>query len=247
MSILEVKHIDAGYGAQHVLFDISLTVGQSEIVTILGPNGAGKSTLLKTLAGIIAPAKGEIFLKGKMTHKLEPHQIVGLGMSWAPQEENTFPTMTVKENLEMGAYLLQGDCHARIEEVCSVFPQLTERMGQIAGNLSGGQRQMLAIARGLMLHPDILLLDEPTTGLAPNLVHAMLEKIREITQRLESAVLLVTQTIDAVRFCHRGYLMTAGKILYADTKDGLLANEDVTDLYFGGSSKKRAINRPAQS
>jgi len=237
MAILEVKNIDAGYDAQHVLFDVSLSVDQGEIVTILGPNGAGKSTLLKTLAGIIAPTKGEIFLKDQMTHTFEPHQIVGSGMSWVPQENNIFPPMSVKENLEMGAYLLKGGYKERIEEVCSIFPQLAERMGQIAGNLSGGQRQMLAIARGLMLHPEVLLLDEPTTGLAPNLVHTMLEKIREITQRLGSAVLLVTQTIDAVRFCQRGYLLTAGKIIYSDTKDGLLSNKEVMDLYFGGASK----------
>ena len=237
MSILEVNNIEAGYETQHVLFNLSLTVDQGEIVTILGPNGAGKSTLLKALAGIVTPIKGEILLKNRMTHILEPHQIVGLGMSWVPQEDNIFPTMSVKENLEMGAYLLKGDYKERIEEVCSVFPQLRERMGQIAGNLSGGQRQMLAIARSLMLHPEVLLLDEPTTGLAPNLVHTMLEKIREITQRLGSAVLLVTQTIDAVRFCHRGYLLTAGKIIYSDTKDGLLSNEKVLDLYFGGISK----------
>jgi branched-chain amino acid transport system ATP-binding protein len=237
MPILDVKHLDAGYDAQHVLFDLSLTLEQGEIVTILGPNGAGKSTLLKALAGIIRPTKGEIFLKDQMTHPLEPHQIVKLGMSWVPQEENVFPPMTVKENLEMGAYLMQSDSRERIEEVCQIFPQLAQRMGQIAGNLSGGQRQMLAIARGLMLHPDVLLLDEPTTGLAPNLVHLMLEKIREIVQHLGSAVLLVTQTIDAVQFCHRGYLLTAGEIIYSDTKDGLLANQDVKELYFGGISK----------
>ncbi len=206
-------------------------------MTILGPNGAGKSTLLKTLAGIIAPGKGEILLKDQRTHTLAPHQIVASGMSWVPQEDNVFATMTVRENLEMGAYLLKGAYKERSEEVCSFFPQLTERMGQIAGNLSGGQRQMLAIARGLMLHPDVLLLDEPTTGLAPNLVHTMLEHIREITQRLGSAVLLVTQTIDAVRFCHRGYLLTAGKIIYSDTREGLLSEEEVMDLYFGGASK----------
>lgn len=237
MPILDVKQIDAGYGSQQVLFHVSLSVEQGEIVTILGPNGAGKSTLLKALAGILNPQQGEILLNEQPIHTLEPHQIASMGLSWVPQEENVFPTMTVKENLEMGAYLLPGDPKERIEEVCVIFPQLTERMGQIAGNLSGGQRQMLAIARGLMLRPSILLLDEPTTGLAPNLVHIMLGKIREITKRLGSAVLLVTQTLDAVRFCQRGYLLTAGEILYADTQADLLANENVHDLYFRGASK----------
>jgi branched-chain amino acid transport system ATP-binding protein len=233
-NIMEVRNLVAGYGVQDVLFNVSITVGSGEIVAVVGPNGAGKSTLLKVMAGMITPRSGDILLKGKSLLGCHPWQVTSSGVSWVPQEDNVFSSMSVRENLEMGAYLVRGDISDRIEEVCDIFPQLRERMGQLAGSLSGGQRQMLAVARGLMNHPGLLLLDEPTAGLAPNLVYMMLDQIREITLRLKSAVLLVTQTLDAVKLSDRGYLLSAGVIKYEDITDKFLANQDVKELYFGG-------------
>jgi len=234
MSILRVDEITAGYGSQDVLFDISLKVEKGEIVCVMGPNGAGKSTLLKVIVGIIKPGNGKVILKDQNITGEAPQRIVGKGVSWVPQEENIFPSMTVKENLDMGAYSLKMDFRERIDEVCEIFPQLSDRMGQLAGNLSGGQRQMLAVARGLMTHPELLLLDEPTSGLAPNLVHVILDRIREIADRLKNSVLLVTQTMDAVRLSNRGYLISAGIIRYQGRTEELLSNPEVKELYFGG-------------
>ncbi len=234
MKILAVENIVAGYGAQNVLFNISASIGKGEIVAVIGPNGAGKTTLLKVIAGIIKPKSGDIVYKGKSLFGRSPQYITAGGISWVPQEENIFPSMTVRENLEMGAYLLTEDYRDRIDEVCVIFPQLSDRMGQIAGSLSGGQRQMLAVARGLMIHPEVLLLDEPTSGLAPNLVQMMLEKIKEITNIMNNSVFLVTQTLDAVRLSNRGYLLAAGAIKYEDETQSFLSNREVKDLYFGG-------------
>ncbi len=234
MNIMEVKKLTAGYGVQDVLFDVSVTIGSGEIVSVIGPNGAGKSTLLKVMAGIIAPRSGDVLFKGKSLLGRNPWQITAQGLSWVPQENNVFSSMSVRENLEMGAYLVRGDISDRMEEVCEIFPQLRGRMRQLAGSLSGGQRQMLAVARGLMNRPDLLLLDEPTAGLAPNLVYMMLDWIKQITVRLKSAVLLVTQTLDAVKLSDRGYLLSAGVIKYEDHTAQFLLNQDVKELYFGG-------------
>jgi branched-chain amino acid transport system ATP-binding protein len=235
MSLLAVNKVTTGYGVQDVLFDVSMDIGPGEAVAIIGPNGAGKTTLLRAIVGIIRPKRGNIMFKDRSIAGMEPEHVIRMGLGWVPQEDNIFPSMTVAENLEMGAYLLKGDFRDRLDEVSTIFPALGERMKQLAGSLSGGQRQMLAVARGLMLRPDLLLLDEPTAGLAPTLVRMMLERIQEITKRLKRAVLLVTQTIDALKLCQRGYLLSSGEIKYADSTDQLLGNQEVKDLYFGGS------------
>lgn len=235
MSLLAVKRITAGYGVQDVLFDVSMEVDHGEVVAIIGPNGAGKTTLLRAVVGMIKPKAGDIIFKDYSVVGMEPEHVVRMGLGWVPQEENIFPSMTVAENLEMGAYTVAGDLEERFGEISAIFPALAERMRQPAGSLSGGQRQMLAVARGLMLRPDLLLLDEPTAGLAPNLVQMMLGKVKEITDRLRRAVLLVTQTMDALKLCQRGYLLSAGEIKYADSTEKLLDNQEVRDLYFGGS------------
>ena len=234
MSILQVNELTAGYGAQDVLFGVSLSIEAGEIVAVMGPNGSGKSTLLKVISGVLSARHGEILYKGTSLLGSSPQKIVQQGLSWVPQEENVFPSLTVRENLEIGAYAVRGDFSSRVEDVCAIFPQLQDRMNQTAGELSGGQRQMLAVARGLMIHPELLLLDEPTAGLAPNLVQVMLEKIREIAVRMGNAVLLVSQTIDSVRLSNRGYLLSAGRIRYEDRTEALLANQEIKDLYFGG-------------
>ena len=234
MSMLQVKDLTAGYGAQNVLFDVNASINPGEIVSIIGPNGAGKSTLLKVIAGVLKPKSGDVRYKNTSLVAKNPRHISAMGMSWVPQEENIFATMTVLENLEMGAYLLRGNIRDRIDEVSEVFPQLKDRMGQLAGSLSGGQRQMLAVARGLVIRPELLLLDEPTAGLAPNLVQMMLDKIQEIKERMGSSVLLVTQTLDAVRLSDRGYLLAAGEIKLEEKTESFLSNSEVKDLYFGG-------------
>jgi branched-chain amino acid transport system ATP-binding protein len=233
-TILTVERMTAGYGAQDVLFDVSVSIGFGEIVAIIGPNGAGKSTLLKVIAGIVSPRSGSILFKDTTVVGKSPQHMTALGLGWVPQEDNIFPSLTVRENLEVGSYLFRQDPGERIDEVCNIFPQLRERMKQSAGSLSGGQRQMLAVARVLMMHPDLLLLDEPTAGLAPNLVQMMLEKINEIALRMGNSVLLVTQTLDALRLSSRGYLLSAGGIKYEASTDALLSNREVRDLYFGG-------------
>jgi len=237
VSILQVNELTAGYGAQDVLFDVSLTIDFGEIVAVMGPNGSGKSTLLKVISGVQSARRGEILYKGQSLSGRSPQQIVQQGLSWVPQEENIFPSLTVRENLEIGAHSVKEGVQDRIEEVCAIFPQLRGRMAHTAGDLSGGQRQMLAVARGLMIHPELLLLDEPTAGLAPNLVQIMLEKIREIAFRMGNAVLLVSQTIDSVRLSNRGYLLSAGRIRYEDRTESLLANQEIKDLYFGTQTR----------
>ena len=237
MSILQVNELTAGYGAQDVLFGVSLTIDFGEIVAVMGPNGSGKSTLLKVISGTLPARQGEILYKEQSLLGHSPQQIVQRGLSWVPQEENIFPSLTVRENLEIGAHRLKRGVGDRIDEVCAIFPQLRGRMAHTAGDLSGGQRQMLALARGLMIHPELLLLDEPTAGLAPNLVQIMLEKIREIAVRMGNAVLLVSQTIDSVRLSNRGYLLSAGRIRYEDRTESLLANREIKDLYFGAQTR----------
>ncbi len=237
MRILQVSELTAGYGAQDVLFGVSLAIEAGEIVAVMGPNGSGKSTLLRVISGALPARRGEILYKGNSLLNRSPQQIVRQGLSWVPQEENIFPSLTVRENLEIGAYPLRGGFEERMEEVCVIFPQLRARMSQTAADLSGGQRQMLAVARGLMIHPELLLLDEPTAGLAPNLVQIMLEKIREIAGRMGNAVLLVSQTIDSVRLSNRGYLLSAGRIRYEDRTEALLANQEIKDLYFGAQAR----------
>lgn len=236
MSLLTVRSITAGYGVQDVLFDVSIEVDHGNVIAVIGPNGAGKTTLLRAIVGIIRPKTGYILFKDRSLVGMEPEHVVRMGLGWVPQEENIFPSMTVAENLEMGAYILREDIHERLDEVYAMFPALGQRMRQMAGSLSGGQRQMLAVARGLMPRPDLLLLDEPTAGLAPNLVRMMLGKIKEMTDQLKRAVLLVTQTIDALKLCQRGYLLSAGEIKYTDSTDQLLGNQEVRDLYFGGGA-----------
>jgi ABC-type branched-subunit amino acid transport system ATPase component len=238
MSLLSIQNITAGYGIQSILFDVSLDVAEGEVVAIIGPNGAGKTTLLRAILGFIRPNNGNISFKDQSIVGMEPEHIVRMGLGWVPQEENICPSMTVAENLEMGAYILRENLNNRFNEIYNLFPILKERMRQPAGSLSGGQRQMLAIARGLILQPDLLLLDEPTAGLAPTLVQMMLSKIKEITAQLQQAVLLVTQTVDALRLCQRGYLLSSGKILYADTTDQLLSSQEVRELYFGGVARE---------
>lgn len=233
MSLLNVNNLSAGYGEVDVLHGISMDIGEGELVATIGPNGAGKSTLLRSISGVITPDEGKLQLEGQDITGSEPEDTIRMGMSYVPQDDNIFPSLTVRENLEMGAFTLEGDFEDRIDEICTIFPQLRERMGQKAGTMSGGQQQMVAVGRGLLIQPKVLLLDEPTAGLQPSLVKMMLGKVEEINER-GVTVLLVAQTIDALRLASRAYLLSAGEMVLSGDTDELLDTERVQDLYFGG-------------
>lgn len=233
MSLLTANDLSAGYGEVDVLHGVSLEMNEGELVATIGPNGAGKTTLLRTISGVIPPDRGSITLNENDITALDPEDTIRLGMSFVPQDNNIFPSLTVRENLEMGAYTLKGDFNDRIEEICEIFPQLRERMGQKAGTMSGGQQQMVAVGRGMLIRPKILLLDEPTAGLQPSLVKMMLSKVEEIND-LGVAVLLVAQTVDAVRLAKRAYLLSAGEMVLSGETGEMLETDRVKDLYFGG-------------
>ncbi|MEE9192723.1 MAG: ABC transporter ATP-binding protein [Candidatus Aerophobetes bacterium] len=234
MAILEAKKIRAGYGETEILHGVFVKVDEGEIVSIIGPNGAGKSTLLKTILGLLKPLEGKIILDAEDITGLDPHIIVRKGICYVPQTENVFPSLTVEENLEMGAFIRTDDYKSRMEEVYGIFPHLKERRGDRAGKLSGGQRQMVAIGRALMLEPKVLLLDEPSASLAPKLVQLIFEKIHEIN-RSGVAILMVEQnTREALKLAHRAYVLTMGRNRFHDTGEALLNNKEVGKLYLGG-------------
>lgn len=233
MSLLSVNNLSAGYGEVDVLHEVSLEIDEGELVSTIGPNGAGKSTLLRSISGVLTPDGGNLELDGRDITGFNPEETIRLGMSYVPQDDNIFPSLTVRENLEMGAFTLDGGFEDRIDEICDIFPQLRERMGQKAGTMSGGQQQMVAVGRGLLIRPKLLLLDEPTAGLQPSLVNMMLGKVEEINE-LGVTVLLVAQTIDALRLASRAYLLSAGEMVLSGETEELLETERVQDLYFGG-------------
>ena len=233
MSLLDVNDLAAGYGEVDVLHGVSLDLNEGELVATIGPNGAGKTTLLRTISGVLHPDGGNLKLDEVDITNEDPEDTIRMGMSYVPQDDNIFPSLTVRENLEMGAFTLKGDFEDRIDEICNIFPQLRERMGQKAGTMSGGQQQMVAVGRGMLIRPKLLLLDEPTAGLQPSLVDMMLGKVKEINDR-GVAVLLVAQTIDALRLADRAYLLSAGEMVLSGETEELLETDRVQELYFGG-------------
>lgn len=238
MSLLHIDNIHSYYGQIHALKGISIDVNEGEIVTLIGSNGAGKSTTLRTISGMMHPKKGKIIFEGKDISKKEPHQIVHSGMVHVPEGRGIFPTLTVKENLEMGAFTI-GDrrlIEERMEYGFSLFPRLKERIDQSGGTLSGGEQQMLAIARGLMMNPHLLMLDEPSMGLAPILVELIFDIIKELNDKQGTTILLVEQNaLMALSIAHRGYVMQTGEITATDTAANLRDNEEVQRAYLGVS------------
>lgn len=235
-SLLELENIHSYYGHIHALQGISLQVNEGEIVTLIGANGAGKSTTLRTISGLIHPRGGSIRFKGQEIAGMQPHKIVALGVGHVPEGRGIFPRLTVRENLEMGAYILNdsAEVERRMERVFVLFPRLKERITQKGGTLSGGEQQMLATARGLMLKPQILLLDEPSMGLAPVLVDAIFDVIRELNHKEGTTILLVEQNaLMALSIAHRGYVLQNGRIVVADTAANLKKNEMVRAAYLG--------------
>jgi len=234
MSLLQVCDVVAGYGETEILHSVSITVERGQIVTIIGPNGSGKSTLLKTIFGLIRPKKGQVLLNGEDITGVAPETIVRKGLCYVPQSSNIFPSLSIHENLEMGAFIRTDDFRYRLQEVYDLFPDLVERRNDRAGTLSGGQRQMLAVARALMLDPVMLLLDEPSAGLAPNLAVSVLGKILGINST-GVAILLVEQNArEALKLSSWGYILASGNNQLEDRGENLLKNPEVARLYLGG-------------
>ena len=232
--ILETDKVTAGYGGVDVLFDASIRIRAGELVAIIGPNGAGKSTLLRTITGVLASKSGRITFKGQDLDGKTARQRLELGIGYIPQEDKIFPKMTCIDNLRMGAYTLPREKFPEmLERVYQMFPVLKERRNQLAGQFSGGQRQMLAVGRALMVQPDLLLLDEPTLGLQPSLVGEVGNKIKELHEQGMTTV-VVAQNQQVLEIAERGYLVRAGQVILEDTVKGLLSNDQVMELYFGG-------------
>ena len=234
--MLDLRNLVSAYGNILALQGISLCVKQSEIVTILGSNGAGKTTLLMAIAGLVPPHQGEILWEGRSIQQLTPDQIKGLGIGLVPEGRRIFPEFTVLENLRIGAYLRQDQEHVRedLERMMELFPILHQRQSQFGGTLSGGEQQMLAIARALMGRPQLLLLDEPSLGLAPMIVQQIFEILCQIHQQQQMTILLVEQNAHlALQLADRGYLLKNGKIQVTDTSANLLDNEAVQRVYLG--------------
>jgi branched-chain amino acid transport system ATP-binding protein len=235
--MLEIRNLTVGYGAIIALHDISLSVRPGSIVTLIGANGAGKTTTLKTISGLLHPRGGEIRYDGKNIAGLPPYQIVKLGLSHVPEGRMIFANLTVLENLHMGAYLQKDRAVIRgvLDYVYATFPRLRERENQIAGTLSGGEQQMLAIGRALMSRPKFLMLDEPSLGLAPLLVKAIFEKIAEINRQQGITILLVEQNANlALEISHFGYVLETGRITVQADSSALRQNPQVKSAYLGG-------------
>ncbi|WP_049927152.1 ABC transporter ATP-binding protein [Halopiger goleimassiliensis] len=234
MAILEARDVETGYEDAKIIHGVDVDVYADELVTLIGPNGAGKSTLLKALFGMIECWDGTVVFNGEDITNLEPHRVTRKGICYVPQVDNIFPSLTVYENLRMGAYILDDVPEAALHDVYDRFPVLEERKNQVAGTLSGGQRQMLAMGRGLMVDPDLLFIDEPSAGLAPELVDDVFEKIVEIRDD-GTAVLFVEQNArKALQVSDRGYVLEMGRNQFEGTGDELLENEQVEELYLGG-------------
>jgi len=236
MALLELRDVHTYYGNIHALKGISLTVELGEIVTLIGSNGAGKSTTLKTISGLLRPREGEIWFDGQRLDGTPAHEIVAKGISQAPEGRRIFPRLTVLENLEMGAFQrVQGpEMAADFERVYSLFPRLKERLSQNGGTLSGGEQQMLAIGRALMARPKVLLLDEPSMGLAPILVEQIFDIVKDINAGGTTVLLVEQNALMALGIARRGYILQTGEIVLQDTADRLIVDPQVQKAYLGG-------------
>ena len=234
MPLLEVTDLVVAYGSIEALKGISFTVDEGEVVTLIGSNGAGKTTTLRTISGLLRPREGTVSVGGRPIHRLPPHEIVRLGVAHAPEGRRIFPRMTVLENLEMGAYARRdGDLAPDIARAFELFPILEERRSQPGGTLSGGEQQMLAIGRALMARPRMLMLDEPSLGLAPLMVKRIFDTISEINGTGTTILLVEQNAQQALARAHRGYVIETGRIVLADRADALLGNEEVRKAYLG--------------
>ena len=234
--MLELKNIHTYYGNIQALKGVSIEVSEGEIITLIGANGAGKSTTLMSICGVVPPRTGEIFFMGQPIHQLNPNQIVSLGISQVPEGRRIFPYLTVMENIDMGAFLRtdKGGIKQDMDYIFSLFPILAERRNQAGGTLSGGEQQMLAISRALMAKPRLLLMDEPSLGLAPLVVQRIFDIIKKINTENKTTIFLVEQNANlALKVAHRGYVMETGRIAFSDSSSNLLSNEKVRKAYLG--------------
>jgi len=234
--VLQVTDLTAGYGGPPIIDHVSLEVRKGKIAAIVGPNGAGKSTLLKAIMGVIKVTSGEVLLLGKDCTNMAPEKLVRHKMAYVPQVANTFPDLTVRENLEMGGYTRRHGVHERIEELCDLFPDLRKSLRRKAGALSGGQRSMLAMARGLMLDPEVMLLDEPSAGLSPLLQKALWEQIEAVAAIGVGICVVEQNTRRSLRHADWGYVLVLGKNRLDGPAEKLLHDQEVIDLYVGRMS-----------
>ena len=233
MSLLELHDVQVRYGVITALRDVTLTVDEGSIVTLLGANGAGKTTTLRTISGLLSPAEGSITFDGEPLTGLRADQIVARGISHAPEGRRIFPVMTVAENLAMGAYRRRGDTRSDLDRVYQLFPVLAERRKQNGGTLSGGEQQMLAIGRALMSRPRLLLLDEPSMGLAPLIVQRIFGIVAEIASQGTTVLLVEQNASQALSLAQRGYVLETGSIVLSDDASTLLADPRVRAAYLG--------------
>ena len=234
--MLKLKNIETFYGNIQALKGVSIDISKGEIITLIGANGAGKTTTLMSICGIVPPRTGEILFLGEPIHQLSPNKIVALGICQVPEGRRIFPYLTVLENMDMGAFLRtdKDGIKKDMEYIFELFPILAERRHQAGGTLSGGEQQMLALSRALMARPRLLLMDEPSLGLAPLVVRQIFEIIRKINTESNTTIFLVEQNANlALKVAHRGYVMENGRIMLSDSADRLLANEDVKRAYLG--------------
>ena len=231
--LLQVDGIRVAYGGIEALRGVSFDVAEGEIVTLLGANGAGKTTTLRTVSGLLRPKAGAITFDGKRIDAVAPHEMVQLGIGHVPEGRRIFPRMSVRENLAMGAYHRHDDTAGDVERVFELFPVLRERASQDGGTLSGGEQQMLAIGRALMGRPRLLLLDEPSMGLAPMIVARIFDIIREINQQGTTVFLVEQNAAQALRLANRGYVLETGEVVMSDAADALLANDRIREAYLG--------------
>ena len=244
--VLELDEVTGGYGGGEIIHGVSLRAGAGEIVVLIGPNGAGKSSVMNAVLGRLRIGGGRIRLAGSDITGVPPEQVVRRGVCYVPQTENVFPNLSVNENLEMGAYIRTDDFQPRIEEMYELFPPLAERRRAPAGTLSGGQRQMVAIAKALMVEPVILLLDEPTAGLSPRLRGDIFRVVRDINARGIPILMVEQNAKQALAIAHRGYVLVDGRNRMEGTGSGLLADPDVGAMFLGGGGDSDS-NSPAHA
>lgn len=233
MSLLEFNDVISGYGEMEILHGVSIHVDEGEIISIIGPNGAGKSTLVKTVFGLLKTWKGNITFAGEEITRQSPEQIVRKGLSYVPQVDNTFSSLTVQENLEMGAYIRDDDFRPRIDEVYELFPDIKDRRSTRVSKLSGGMRQMVALGRALMLDPKMILLDEPSAGLAPLVVDMIFDRVKAINQEGVTLLIIEQNARKALENSDRGYVLVDGKNRLDGPGPELLADEQIGELFLG--------------
>ena len=233
MKFLDVEEVVSGYGEGDVLHGVSLWMDRADMISIIGPNGAGKSTLLKTIVGLLRVRKGSIRFKGRTISGIKPAEISRLGICYVPQEENVFPTLEVAENLEMGAYIVREGIRQSLERIYTLFPVLKERKSMKAGTLSGGERQMLAMGMALMVSPELLILDEPSAGLGPNLVEEIFSKVQEINRNGVGILMVEQNALKSLRIAHRAYILVMGRNRMEGTAREFLENPEIRESFLG--------------